>query len=338
MAGSSTAEVVDAPAFYYDLASPEAYLAAERVVDVLGTVPEFVPVRLGPHRRLPLRRGGGDLQGRRRAARGGATACCRVRWPPALPADTEWAMLVATYAKQTGRVVAYSMAAFRQAFAAGRDLGERDSVLIAAAAAEMHPAAVIKGAALRGTRRRLDEATAAAAAAGVRDVPAVRIGDAVFHGDRELEARRAALAARGVKANRSYELIVRRGGRGPAALARSRARRPGRDRRDRDRRGRAVLGHRAGPDAAPLARAQDRPRAARRRRVRPPLAALGAGLKRPAGRCRIREQRDSSPPLAEGSGAPLSSSPRRRRCVCWGAGRLGRPAPPHTPSPPPALQ
>ena len=104
-------------------------------------------------------------------------------------------MLVATYAKQTGRVVAYSMAAFRQAFAAGRDLGDRDSVLIAAASAEMHPAAVIKGAALSGPRRRLDEATAAAAAAGVRDVPAVRIGDAVFHGDRELEAAASMLAA-----------------------------------------------------------------------------------------------------------------------------------------------
>ena len=63
-------------------------------------------------------------------------------------------MLVATYAKQGGRVVAYSMAAFRQAFAAGRDLGDRDSVLIAAAAAEMHPAAVIKGAELRGHAAR----------------------------------------------------------------------------------------------------------------------------------------------------------------------------------------
>ena len=75
-------------------------------------------------------------------------------------------MLVATYAKQGGRVVAYSLAAFRQAFAAGRDLGERDTVLIAAAAAEMHPAAVLKGAELRGTRARLDAATAAAAEAG----------------------------------------------------------------------------------------------------------------------------------------------------------------------------
>ena len=104
-------------------------------------------------------------------------------------------MLVATYAKQTGRVVAYSMAAFRQAFAAGRDLGERDWVLMAAAAAEMHPTAVIKAAALRSIRKRLDDATAAAAAAGVTEVPAVRVGDAVFHGDRELERAAGALGA-----------------------------------------------------------------------------------------------------------------------------------------------
>jgi 2-hydroxychromene-2-carboxylate isomerase len=199
MAGSSTADAQRPPApaaerhevvFYYDVASPDAYLAAERVVDVLGTVPEFVPVRIG------------GVGGFRCAAeetiyrtdverRAAAYGLMPIRWPAELPTDTEWAMLVATYAKQTGRVVAYSMAAFRQAFAAGRDLSEQESVLIAAAAAELHPAAVIKSAGLGGTRRRLEAATAAAAAAGVRDVPAVRVGDRVFHGDRELEAAAA---------------------------------------------------------------------------------------------------------------------------------------------------
>ena len=166
---------------------------------MLGTVPEFVPVRLAG-----LAAGGvgafrcaeeeaifrADLE--RRAA---AAGLLPLRWPPVLPADTEWAMLVATYAKQGGRVVAYSLAAFRQAFAAGRDLGERDTVLLAAAAAEMHPAAVLKGAELRGTRARLDAATEAAAAAGVLDVPAVVAGGRVFHGERELEAAAAALSA-----------------------------------------------------------------------------------------------------------------------------------------------
>ena len=124
-------------------------------------------------------------------------------------------MLAATYAKQIGRVVAFSLAAFRQAFAGGRDLGERDSVLIAAAACEMHPAALIKGAGLgsiagaagRGDRERPPP--------GVLDVPAVVIDGRVFHGDRELEK---AAAVRGVKANREYELSVRKAGRGPALL------------------------------------------------------------------------------------------------------------------------
>jgi 2-hydroxychromene-2-carboxylate isomerase len=192
MAGSSTAEA--APAFYYDVGSPDAYLAAERVVGVLGTVPEFVPVRIGSpggfrcaEEETIFRT---DVE--RRAA---AYGLMPVRWPPEFPADTEWAMLVATYAKQGGRVVAYSLAAFRQAFAAGRDLGDRDTVLLAAAAAEMHPTAVIKGAELRGTRARLDAATAAAAEAGVLDVPAVLVGDRVFHGDVGLEAAAVALQA-----------------------------------------------------------------------------------------------------------------------------------------------
>ena len=104
-------------------------------------------------------------------------------------------MLVATYAKQIGRAVAFSLAAFRQAFAGGRDLADPDTVMLAAAACEMHPVAVEKGATLASIRRRLDEATATAAAAGVLDVPAVRIGERVFHGDRELEAAAAVLAA-----------------------------------------------------------------------------------------------------------------------------------------------
>lgn len=94
-------------------------------------------------------------------------------WPDPFPSDSEWAMLVATYAKQIGRAVAFSLAAFRQAFAAGRDLSERDNVLIAAAACEMHPAAVVKGAELRGTRERLEAATAEARAAGITETPAI---------------------------------------------------------------------------------------------------------------------------------------------------------------------
>ena len=46
-----------------------------------------------------------------------------LRWPEAFPdQDLSWALLAATYAKWIGRGVAFSLAALRQAFAAGRDL------------------------------------------------------------------------------------------------------------------------------------------------------------------------------------------------------------------------
>jgi 2-hydroxychromene-2-carboxylate isomerase len=172
MAGSSTAR----PRFFFDLASPLAYLAAERVNHVLGEVPEWVPVRLGevgPFRcQAEVDAYREDVE--RAAARQGLQP---LRWPDPFPADSEFAMLAATYARQIGRAVAFSLAAYRQAFAGGRDLGERDNVLLAAAACEMHPAAVLKGVQLRGTRERLEAATAEAAAAGVRDTPAVVTAD-----------------------------------------------------------------------------------------------------------------------------------------------------------------
>lgn len=89
-------------------------------------------------------------------------------------------MLAATYAKRIGRAVAFSLAAFRQAFAGGRDLGDQDTVLIAGAACEMHPSALLKGIALRSTVEALDAATERARQAGVVSVPAIQVQDAVF--------------------------------------------------------------------------------------------------------------------------------------------------------------
>jgi 2-hydroxychromene-2-carboxylate isomerase len=86
-------------------------------------------------------------------------------------------MRVATYAKQIGRTVAFALAAYRQAFAGGRSLADPENVVVAAAACEMHPTAVVKAADLRGVRSALEKATARAVALGVRDVPAVWDGE-----------------------------------------------------------------------------------------------------------------------------------------------------------------
>jgi 2-hydroxychromene-2-carboxylate isomerase len=59
----------------------------------------------------------------------------------------------------------------------------------------MHPAAVLKAMALSSVAEQLAEATEAAAAAGVADVPAVRIGGRIFVGERAPEDAAAAASA-----------------------------------------------------------------------------------------------------------------------------------------------
>lgn len=208
---------VRAPIFYYDLGSPECYLAAERVSFVLGMAPEWEPVRgrwdAGPEsdaaapRHEPLAQRPALLEDgalpdlgpapdrgeveRLARERGVQT----IRWPRHWPPDSGAAMRAATYAKSIGRGAAFSLAAFRQAFAAGRDLGNVETVLIAAAACEMHPAAVRGAIERRSVARALEEATARAVASGVRRLPAVRVGELILCTDQRLDEARAALLA-----------------------------------------------------------------------------------------------------------------------------------------------
>jgi 2-hydroxychromene-2-carboxylate isomerase len=105
-------------------------------------------------------------------------------------------MRAAAYAKSIGRATAFSLAAFRQAFAAGRDLHDMDTIVIAAAACEMHPAAVIKAVGLRSVARALQEANERAVAAGVRRLPAIRVGGFVYEGESRMDEAAASLAAR----------------------------------------------------------------------------------------------------------------------------------------------
>jgi 2-hydroxychromene-2-carboxylate isomerase len=172
------------PVFYFDF-SPEAWLVAERVNQVLPVVPVWQPVRLasGPVDREWVR------------ARAKALGLMPVRWPEPMPPDTGTAVLAATFAQASGRAVAFSLAAFRQAFAAGRDLGDLDNVLLAGAACELHPRALIKGVESGGVRERLRAAGEEAAAFGVRRSPTLRLGTRLWVGDGELETAAAALAA-----------------------------------------------------------------------------------------------------------------------------------------------
>jgi 2-hydroxychromene-2-carboxylate isomerase len=184
--------VSDPPAsFYFDLCSAESYLAAERILQVLPGPAEWQPVLarelgsagsrelLGPVEDEAFRMG--------IARRAQELHLQPVRWPEPFPFDSTLAMRVATYAKSIGRTVPFAQAAFRQAFAGGRDLEQADNVLIAAAACEMHPAAVLRGAELRSVDRELSAATAHATQLKISDVPAVSVGEMVFLGEHAVE-------------------------------------------------------------------------------------------------------------------------------------------------------
>ncbi|MGA9860420.1 MAG: hypothetical protein WBQ18_21325 [Solirubrobacteraceae bacterium] len=178
------------PTFYYDIGDPDCYLVAERIMGELPIVPEWEPVH-GPQIGFVPSAPTAEL-----ASIVAEQGLQPLRLPEHWPPDSELAMLTATFAKRGAKAVAFSLAAFRQAFAGGRELGDEGTVLIAAAACEMHPRAVLKGVGLRSVTAGLREAGERARAAGVRALPAIELGDAIFQGpdalDRALEWTTAA--------------------------------------------------------------------------------------------------------------------------------------------------
>jgi 2-hydroxychromene-2-carboxylate isomerase len=187
------------PVFFFDLGSPYSYLAAERVNSLFDSPPEWQPVLLGGlfkiHGRDSWGNGPGREEGMREVERrASAYGLPAIRWPEPWPGNMLFAMRAATFAKQIGKVVSFSLAGFRQAFAAGRDLSEPDNVMLAAAACELHPNALTKAVQTQGVKDALREATEEAAARGVVGVPSVVAGDEVFWGDDRLAE--AVIAAR----------------------------------------------------------------------------------------------------------------------------------------------
>ncbi len=194
--------------FHYDFNSPYSYLAAERISAVFAEAgaeqPIWRPVSLAfvlrASGRTPwsMQPGGPDAANlqeiRDRAADRGLP---EVRYPEGWPAESYslTPLRAAVYADQAGRVIAFSLAAFRQVFAAGRSLSDPDNVLLAAAACELHPKAVIKAIETDSVKRTLQEQTEAAIALGVPGVPTVAVGDELFWGDDRLEEAAAAAVA-----------------------------------------------------------------------------------------------------------------------------------------------
>jgi len=187
--------------FYYDTNSPYAYLAAERIADLIPDAvwrPVAFGVMLREQGRVPwslgAEREAGVAECERRAAERGLPS---MTWPEGWPAET-WSfapLRAAIVAEEQGKLVPFSRECYRLMFVENRSLADLDNVLEAARAAGLDPDEVRERIAEHYVKDRLREYTDEALARGVPGVPTVAVGDELFWGDDRLEDAAAAASA-----------------------------------------------------------------------------------------------------------------------------------------------
>jgi 2-hydroxychromene-2-carboxylate isomerase len=189
--------------FSFDLGSPYAWLAAERVDALLA--PRTVvwePVLLGGIFRATGRsswamageqsRRGGVAEIERRARERGLPPLV---WPDPWPDDYLLVMRAATAVLRSGGQAglrAFALAALRAAFTEGVVLATAEGVGVAAERAGLDGATLILAAGDQAVKDELRARTDAAVARGVRGVPSFTVDGRVVFGDDELDAAAAA--------------------------------------------------------------------------------------------------------------------------------------------------
>jgi 2-hydroxychromene-2-carboxylate isomerase len=185
--------------FFYDLGSPFAYLAAERLDAVVPAPVAWQPVSLGALFKLTGRsswglgddREAGMADIEKRARRYGLPS---IRWPEPWPGHYLIVMRAATYAHTAGHGREFATCAFRHAFVEGNDLSVPANVLEAARRAGLDPAAVEAATQDPSIKEALRAATDEAQQRGVFGVPTIAIDDELFWGDDRLDDAAAHLA------------------------------------------------------------------------------------------------------------------------------------------------
>jgi 2-hydroxychromene-2-carboxylate isomerase len=169
----------DRPAFFFDLACPFSYLAAERIERVLGEV-EWVPV---PGEALHGSVSDSDRDAIvMRAATMAQAARLPLVWPDAFPAAVPRAMRAALYASEIGAGARFALAASRLAFCGAFDL-EKPSVLADVAAAANVPVKECLAAADEGWRdEELQTAASTLTSQGIDELPVIGVHGRWFDG------------------------------------------------------------------------------------------------------------------------------------------------------------
>jgi 2-hydroxychromene-2-carboxylate isomerase len=176
--------------FFFDLASPWTYLAAERVDR------RFADVRWQPAigEALPSAR---ELASQRRAAEQRADELqLPLVWPEAQPAAGRSAMRVAALAAEHGRSAEFVLAASRLAFCGGYDIDDPEILAEAAAAADLGLDECLRAA---GELRRdgpMEQAALRLLAQGADELPVLVVGRSLFCGEHRLPEAAAAFSGR----------------------------------------------------------------------------------------------------------------------------------------------
>jgi 2-hydroxychromene-2-carboxylate isomerase len=180
--------------FYFDLGSPYAYLASERLESVIREPVVWQPVLLGGLFKLTGRSSWALGDYRRREAgmaeieqRARRYSLPPIHWPDPWPSDYLFAMRAATYAFTAGRGREFTREAFRGAFQRGHELSVAAHVRDVAERAGLDPLRVDAAVADPEIKLALRRATDAAYERGVFGVPTLAVAGELFWGDDRLE-------------------------------------------------------------------------------------------------------------------------------------------------------
>lgn len=179
---------------FFDLASPETYLAAERVDRLFSDV-NWVPVAFDAADQAT--RDGSAPSGRARGELERRAAALRMPlvWPDHTAAPARAAMRVAAHAAHQGRAPAFVLAATRLAFCGGFDLDDPDILAEACAAAGLSLQDCLRAAGDPGQDRPMRAAGRRLRAQGADRIPVVQVGRTLFCGEHRIPEAAAAVSA-----------------------------------------------------------------------------------------------------------------------------------------------